>query len=45
MNLFSGAFVRETTMFWSIKMRINRRKPKPIALRTLAPDSLSSGAI
>lgn len=42
--LFSGALVSETTMFWSIKMRRARRKPRPMALTTFMADSRSNGA-
>lgn len=42
--LFSGAFVKETTMFWSMKMRRARRKPRPMALRMFKADRRSNGA-
>ncbi len=42
--LFSGALVSETTMFWSIKMRRARRKPRPMALMTFMADRRSNGA-
>lgn len=43
-HLFSGAFVRETTMFWSMKMRRARRKPRPMALMMFRADRRSNGA-
>lgn len=43
-GLFSGAFVSETTMFWSMKMRRASRKPRPMALRMLRADRRSNGA-
>lgn len=42
--LFSGALVRDTTMFWSMKMSTARRIPSPMALRMFKPDSFSKGA-
>lgn len=37
--LFSGALVRDTTIFWSMKMSKARRKPRPHALNTFIPVS------
>lgn len=42
--LFSGALVKETTMFWSMKMSRARRKPSPMALTTFMADRRSNGA-
>lgn len=36
--------VRETTMFWSMKMSRASRKPRPMALRMLRADRRSKGA-
>lgn len=43
-HLFSGALVRETTMFWSMKMRRASRKPRPIALTMFRAVRRSNGA-
>lgn len=42
--LFSGALVRETTMFWSMKMRRASRNPRPMALTMFMADRRSNGA-
>lgn len=36
--------MRETTMFWSMKMRRASRKPRPMALTMFRADRRSNGA-
>ena len=42
--LFSGALVRDDTMFWSTNMSMARRNPRPMALRVFMAVSLLKDA-